>query len=132
MLPRRHRLTAPEDYRAVMRGRASTDGRRRSRAGTDLLVVHVAVPDPAADHQPSAAEKRCPRVGFAVSKGVGNSVVRHRVLRRLRVQMGVRLSRMPDGGDTVVRALAPAAGATSAQLGEALDVALAKVLRVRT
>lgn len=110
-----------------MRGRASSDGRRRSRAGTELLVVHVAVLDADAPDDGSGVSQRCPRVGFAVSRGVGNSVVRHRVLRRLRVQMGQRLERFPAGSDVVVRALAPAAEASSQQLGHALDVALVRV-----
>lgn len=117
MLPKRHRLTHSADYRAVMRG---GDGRRRQRAGTDLLVVHAALSD---DPQLT----REPRVGFVVSKSVGNSVIRHRVARRLRAQVAERLDTLGPGSDLVVRANPPAAAATSAELGQALDRALRRV-----
>lgn len=123
MLPRRHRLTRPEDYRAVLRRGRESD-RTRRRAGTELLVVHVAVPSSA-----TAPATRPPRVGFVVSKAVGNSVVRHRVVRRLRALVAARLPDVPDGVDLVIRAQPSAASATSAQLGEALEHALARVLR---
>lgn len=117
MLPRHHRLTHAADYRAVLRG---GDGRRRHRAGTDLLVVHLA----AGDHPPT----RPPRVGFVVSKAVGSSVVRHRVVRRLRHLVRPRLERLPDGCDVVVRAQPAAAAASSVTLGAALDRALDRAL----
>lgn len=120
MLPQRHRLRRPADYRAVFRG---GDGRRRRRAGTDLLVLHTARADDGA-----STPTRPPRVGFVVSKAVGNSVVRHRVTRRLRALVAPRLHALPDGTDLVVRAQPGAAGATSAQLGLALDQALPRVL----
>lgn len=130
MLPRRHRLTSPADYRAVLRG----DGRRRRRrAGTDLLVVHLALPE---DPEPAAVQPLTttppthpPRVGFVVSRAVGNSVVRHRVVRRLRAQVAERTPRLPAGADLVVRARPEAALASSAQLGSDLDHALERVLR---
>lgn len=56
-------------------------------------------------------------MGFVVSRKVGNSVLRHRVTRRLRHM--VRDLDRPDGIDVVVRAL-PAA----AQEGDALGVDL--------
>lgn len=76
------------------------------------------------------APTRPPRVGFVVSKAVGNSVVRHRVVRQLRALVAQRLDRLPAGTDVVVRAQPPAAGASSEQLGEALDHALGKTLPV--
>ena len=118
MLPKRHRLTRPEDYRAVLRG---GDGRRRTRAGTDLLVVHAALND-------NPELTRPPRVGFVVSKAVGGSVVRHRVVRRLRAVTAARLPRLEPGTAPVVRAAPAAAHATSADLGAALDRGLDRVL----
>ena len=115
MLPRRHRLTRPEDYRAVLRGR---QGGGRRRAGTELLVVHAARTTPT----------RPPRVGFVVSRSVGNSVVRHRVVRRLRALVAGRLPQVPTGWDLVVRAQPPASTATSDALGRDLDRALARIL----
>ncbi|WP_134774638.1 ribonuclease P protein component [Ornithinimicrobium flavum] len=122
MLPRRSRLTRPGDYRAVMR-RGEGPPRIRRRAGTELLVVHVAMPAPTLPTRP-------PRVGFVVSKAVGNSVVRHRVVRRLRALVAQRLALLPDGCDVVVRAQPPAAGASSAELAEALDHALGRTVLV--
>jgi ribonuclease P protein component len=66
-------------------------------------------------------------VGFVVSKAVGNSVVRHRVSRRLRHQMAERLGQLPVGAAVVVRALPPAATASSAELGKDLDAALRRL-----
>ena len=99
----------------MLRGDASVA--RRRRAGTPLLVVHCAVgTDPS----------RPARVGFVVSKAVGNSVVRHRVVRRLRALAASRLSTLDAATELVVRANPAAAHATSVQLGEALDSALAR------
>lgn len=64
------------------------------------------------------------RAGFVVSKAVGNSVVRHRVTRRLRHIVAQRMGTMPDGSALVVRALPPAATASSAELAADLDSAL--------
>jgi ribonuclease P protein component len=88
---------------------------RRSRGGP--LVVH----------QQSDLGATAALVGFVVGKSVGGSVVRHRVSRRLRAQMGRRLGALPAGSGTVVRALPEAATATSAQLGQGLDRAFARL-----
>lgn len=130
MLPRRHRLTRPDDYRAVLRG--APGRQRRRRAGSDLLVVHVALPPddggPGSTAVPPAPTRTPPRVGFVVSKAVGGSVVRHRVVRRLRALLAARLDRIPGGTDLVVRAQSPAATASSTQLADALDHALGRAL----
>ena len=64
-----------------------------------------------------------------VSRAVGGSVVRHRVSRRLRHLLAPRLADLPAGSMIVVRALPPAADATSAELGEDLDAGLSSALR---
>jgi len=64
-----------------------------------------------------------------VSKAVGGAVVRHRVSRRLRHLLAPRLGALPAGAMLVVRALPPAATATSAELAGDLDGALHGVLR---
>ena len=68
------------------------------------------------------------RAGFVVGRAVGNSVVRHRTVRRLRHLVGDRLDQLPAGSILVVRALSPAAVADSATLGRDLDAALARLL----
>lgn len=107
MLPARHRLRDPADFRTVLRGPGA------ARAGGALLMVHVAMTDPRG--------LRSPRVGFAVSGAVGGSVVRHRVQRRLRHLMRDRLALLPPGLDVVIRAQPACASASSGQLGAELD-----------
>jgi ribonuclease P protein component len=63
-----------------------------------------------------------------VSKAVGNSVVRHRVARRLRHLMAPRLADLPAGADVVVRALPAAAQASSEALSADLEGALRSAL----
>ncbi|RYP83776.1 ribonuclease P protein component [Nocardioides guangzhouensis] len=109
MLPRAHRLTAGGDFR-----RATREGRR---AGCTTLVVHLLVTpgtDPA-------------RVGFVVSKAVGNAVTRNRVQRRLRHLAREHLASLPGSAVLVVRALPPAAVASYAELGADLDRCLGRV-----
>ena len=55
---------------------------------------------------------------------MGNAVVRHRVSRRLRHVVAGRLAELPAGAMLVVRALPPAADASSAELATDLDSAL--------
>jgi ribonuclease P protein component len=70
-----------------------------------------------------------PRAGFVVSKAVGNAVVRHRVTRRLRHLVRPRLDQIPAGARLVVRALPPAATASSAELADDLDSGLRSARR---
>ncbi|MBB2933223.1 ribonuclease P protein component [Amycolatopsis bartoniae] len=93
--------------------------KRGSRAGRRRLVVHARVAP-----SPSASSTRA---GFVVSKAVGNSVVRHRVSRRLRHLVAARLGTVPPGSALVIRALPPAATASSAELGADLDTALRRL-----
>ncbi|MEU3272188.1 ribonuclease P protein component [Saccharomonospora sp. NPDC006951] len=108
MLPTDARLRRSEEFRAVMRGGA--------RAGRRRLVLHALT---------GSGERT--KAGFVVSKAVGNSVVRHRVTRRLRHLVRARLGTLPAGSALVVRALPPAATATSAELGSDLDAALRRL-----
>lgn len=66
-------------------------------------------------------------VGLIVGKSVGGSVQRHRVSRRLRAQLALRLAALPAGSSTVVRALPAAGTASSAALGADLDAALTRL-----
>jgi ribonuclease P protein component len=72
-----------------------------------------------------------PRVGFVVGKGVGNSVVRHRVTRRLRAVVRSELQRLPSAADLVVRARPEAATASSAVLHRDLTAGLDRLLADR-
>ena len=113
MLPPAARLTRSQDFGLVVR--------RGRRAGRPRLVVHALTSDaPTLDSS---------KVGFVVSKTVGNSVVRHRVYRRLRHIVRACLADLPPGTLVVVRALAPAAGASSSELAADFSSALRKVLR---
>jgi ribonuclease P protein component len=79
--------------------------------------------------QPSGA-----RAGFVVGKAVGNSVVRHRVTRRLRAAVREELHRLPATADLVVRARPEAATADSAVLRRDLAAGMDRLLsgRVRS
>lgn len=68
-----------------------------------------------------------PRVGFVVSKAVGNAVVRGRTKRRLRAIAATQLGGIPDGLDIVVRAHPSAAHADFIELRDAFGRALNKV-----
>ena len=70
-----------------------------------------------------------PRAGFVVSNAVGGSVVRHQVARRLRHLVRSRLAELPPGTGVVVRALPPAAHASSPELAADLDAGLRTALR---
>ncbi|HEY8620603.1 MAG TPA: ribonuclease P protein component [Dermatophilaceae bacterium] len=118
MLPGRHRLRRSADFAAVFRGARGAGG---SRSGSHLMVVHANSTDARAG-QP-------PRVGFVVSKGVGNAVVRNRTKRVLRPLMNARIERLPDGLDVVVRANPDLAGTATATVAQDLDRLLATVLR---
>jgi len=121
VLPAPARLRRREDFAlAVRRGR---------RAGRGTLVVHYLSPDELFPDQTVAAD-RLPvaRAGFVVGRAVGNSVVRHRTVRRLRHLVRDRLDRLPPGSLLVVRALPPAAGVDSATLASDLDFALDRLL----
>jgi ribonuclease P protein component len=66
-----------------------------------------------------------------VGRAVGNSVVRHRVTRRLRAVVRDELHRLPAMADLVVRARPDAAEATSDRLRRDLAAGLDRVLPER-
>ncbi|MDO5662141.1 MAG: ribonuclease P protein component [Brachybacterium sp.] len=108
----RHRLRSSQDFRRVPR-----QGVRSARSH---VVVHLALLAEA----PAVA-----RVGFVVSGKVGNSVVRHRVTRRLRAIMDERVTSLPTGATCVVRALPGIQDVPFADLTEQVDAALAGACR---
>lgn len=113
VLPAAYRLTDGEGFRRAVRA-----GRR---AGASTLVVHLAAADGRGLDGP-------PRVGFVVSRAVGNAVLRNRVQRRLRHLVRAHLPALPDGSVLVVRALPPAARASAAELDADLGRCLGRVL----
>ena len=140
MLPAAARLRRREDFSLVVR--------RGRRAGRATLVAHYLPPDlssppdaaragggdpygaagPAEAGGAAPAPAGTPRAGFVVGRAVGGSVVRHRVVRRLRHLVRDRLDRLQPGSRLVVRALPAAAAADSAALGADLDAALAHLV----
>lgn len=110
MLTSAHRLTDSDSFRAAVR--------RGSRSGSRTMVVHL-VPGTTPGE---------PRVGFVVSKAVGNAVIRNRVKRRLRHLAREHVSSLPGSAVLVVRALPAAAEATFAELGVDLERCLDRVL----
>ena len=67
------------------------------------------------------------RFAFAVGKNVGNSVIRHRVTRRLRHLVMDNYANFPAGSDVVVRALPGADQASHLELQTSFSDALTKV-----
>ncbi|MGA8255865.1 MAG: ribonuclease P protein component [Nocardioides sp.] len=98
MLSAAHRLTDAASFRETTR--------RGRRASARTLVVHLQTSDVGGPA----------RIGFVVSRAVGNSVVRNRVQRRLRHAMRAGLSTLPGASVLVVRALPAAATASYREL----------------
>lgn len=104
----RHRISSGDDFRRV--------SRTGVRAPRSHVVVHLAL-------LPGSPEG--PRVGFVVSKKVGNSVVRHRVTRRLREIVRPRLHLLPAGSTCVIRTLPGVEETPFPELAEEVEEALA-------
>ena len=114
MLPADNRLTRPTSFRhAVKAGR---------RSGARTLVTHLAFAVEQADDRA--------RVGFVVTKAVGNAVVRNRVKRRLRHAARARIARLPADTLLVVRAQPASATASYVELAADLDRCLDRSLDV--
>ena len=116
MLPAQARLRRRPEFTAVVRS-----GRR---AGLPTMVLHY-LPARAGDAGGA-------RIGFVVGRSVGNSVVRHRVTRRLRAVARDQLHRLPLTADLVVRARPEAAGADAGVLRRDLVAGLDRLLPART
>ncbi|WP_295625825.1 ribonuclease P protein component [uncultured Corynebacterium sp.] len=123
MLPAQHKLHRSGDFSVTVRR-----GRRLGRRTVVLHYLDTAVAGgDAADAQISRSGG--PRVGFVVSKAVGNSVVRHAVSRKLRHVALSLLDDVPDTVDVVVRALPASATATSEELAADVRSALSRARR---
>ena len=110
MLPQANRLKKSADFSQVFR--------RGNSAGNQLMVVH---------HLPDQLGTAKPLVGFVVPKrNLPRAVDRNRTKRQLRALSAERIQNFGNGSKTVVRALGKAKTASYAQLGVALDQALAR------
>jgi ribonuclease P protein component len=79
--------------------------------------------------RPVPADGASARVGFVVGRAVGNSVVRHRVTRRLRAAAREELHRLPPTADLVLRARPEAAESEYDRLRADLAAGLDRLLR---
>ena len=112
MLPSENRLTDGPSFRQTVR-----TGRR---AGSRTVVVHLVEVDPVPGDSG-------PRIGFVVSKAVGNAVVRNHVKRRLRHLAREHVSSLPGSAVLVIRALPASASAPARELAADLSRCLARV-----
>lgn len=113
MLPAQSRMRLRRDFEAAVR--------KGRRAGRPRLVAHLWI---------DAATGAAPRVGFVVSRAVGNAPCRNRVRRRLRHLVRDRVQRLPRGALLVVRANPAAAHASYAELAADLDTVLGRLAGV--
>ena len=95
MLPKNARLTLSTDF-----ARATKSG---TRVTSEHFVGYLYI-QPASDN--SANEIVSPKFGLIINKGVGGSVVRHGLARKLRHAAAPQLSKLPAGSLLVIRALA--------------------------
>jgi ribonuclease P protein component len=129
VLPAQARLRRRPEFTAVVRS-----GRR---AGRPTMVLHYLPERPvasdgvlssAAARELATARPSSPRVGLVVGRAVGNSVVRHRVSRRLRAAAAEELHRLPPTADLVLRARPESATADFATLRTDLAAGLDRLL----
>jgi ribonuclease P protein component len=108
MLPTSARLRkSPEITQTIKNGK---------RYPAKFLVLHI-------------AKGKTPetRFAFAVGKNVGNSVVRHRITRKLRHLVMDNYQKFPTASNVVVRALPGIDGISAQEFRTNFDTALAKV-----
>lgn len=92
MLPHQHRMRTSSQFSAAFRS--------GTRSGRRNVVVYTAqIPE------------KTTRIGFIVSKAVGNAVIRNRVKRRLRELAAATVTAYPHGLYIAVRALPASAHA---------------------
>jgi ribonuclease P protein component len=104
---RRQRLVKSRDFEATLRS-----GRRASSAYLALFL---------SDNGLGRT-----RVGLAVSRKLGNAVVRNTIKRRLREAVGPLVTTAPAGRDVVIVARTRAVDAEFAQLRQELEMLWAK------
>ena len=95
MLPKNARLTLSTDF-----ARATKSG---TRVTSEHFVGYLYI-NPATDETTSS--KSSPKFGLIINKGIGGSVVRHNLARKLRHAVAPQLANLPSGSILVIRALA--------------------------
>lgn len=91
MLPKNARLTLSADF-----ARTTKSG---TRVTSENFVGYLYI-------NPAANELTSPKFGLIINKGVGGSVVRHRLARKLRHAAAPQLTKLPKGSILIIRALA--------------------------
>lgn len=97
--------------------------RRGRRCGSSTVVAHFTA------EVPEALGESRGRIGFVVSKAVGNAVARNRVKRRLRHICRELPVALPASGVLVVRALPGSSTASTQELRADLAHCLDKLVR---
>lgn len=115
--------------RAPNRLRHNDDFRLTTRKGVSAARSHVIVHLAILSSPKVKRTQKEPRVGFVVSKKVGNSVVRSRTKRRLREIMRARLDHLPEYASVVVRTRTGINEIDHDTLCGEVDSALASALR---
>ena len=91
MLPKNARLNLTADF-----ARATKSG---TRVTSEHFVGYLYI-------NPAPEETNPPKFGLIVNKGVGGSVARHALARKLRHAVAPQISKLPNGSLLVIRALA--------------------------
>lgn len=117
VLPAANRMRRPDEFADAFDGARARAGRIALRLGRADVS--------------NSADLPAPKVGFVVSKKVGNSVQRHRITRQLRhiLRPWLTSGRLSDGERLVVQALPGSAGSSFAQLEADIEAAYDKCRR---
>jgi ribonuclease P protein component len=91
VLPKNARLTLSTDF-----ARATKSG---TRVTSEHFVGYLYI-------NPAATDSTSPKFGLIINKGVGGSVARHGLARKLRHAVAPQISKLPNGSLLVIRALA--------------------------
>lgn len=124
MLAKQFRLAKPSEFSwTIKQGRKAN-----SRTAVVYFLAARNLDDDYGDNE-ELESVASPKIGFVVSKAVGGSVTRNKVVRQLRHIARTHLETLPPGSLTVVRALPASAHAGYDKLDTDFDAALVKLVR---